>query len=124
MKGLLIPVAKFCEQKVGDPFNLAARTTFVTLPGVKKLLKWAEQCLYEDQKVLSNDQKDRTMEVVPITSVMRRNGGARAHGDNEAKSRHTDQVIPMSAFEKTVLEKLSKLDVMENDLALMKDRVD
>lgn len=135
MKGLLPQVKTFCEKKLKDPFNSEAKKNMDSLEGLEKLLKWAESCLYEDKKVLALQSIQESEVGSPVLSVMRRNGNTNTNNgydrnQNERKqydTRNTNSGKSQngySDFEKLVLEKLNKLDVIENDFAVLRDRVD
>lgn len=130
MKGLLLQVRTFCEKKLKDPFNAAAKKNMDNLEGLEKLLKWAESCLYEDKKVLALQSIQESEVGLPIMSIMRRNGNGH---NNEFEKRAYQEPRPdygtkkqtsYSDFEKQVLDKLGKLDTIENDFAVLRDRVD
>lgn len=126
MKGLTPEVARFCPQKLKDPFNHAARTTFHTLEGIEKLLKWAEHCLYGDRKTAHGSHDEVETSGAPM--VLKRDGGSKEKSVNHVSvnqgTRNDSSIIKVnSEFERAVLNKLNKLDIIENDLALLKDRV-
>lgn len=133
MKGLLPEVFKFCEQKIKDPFDTRAKQTLESFDTVAKLLKWAENCLCDEKKTVINDNSPNlavavtSKELVSVNNVTRR-----PHNGNPKNNYHGQQtdnvgrknINGVPDFEQIVLSKLNKLDKIENDIALLKDRVD
>lgn len=111
MKGLLPQVRLFCERKLKDLFNAAAKSTLDTLDGVKKLLN----CMYEDRKVLAINDHRANESALPVTVVKRYDGNSR-----QQDSRRQAPSNSLSEFEKLVI---SKFESIECDIANMKDRV-
>lgn len=133
MKGLLPEVLKFCELKIKDPFDTRIKQTMESFDSVAKLLKWAENCLFDEKNNLINAKLHNlpnivsSQEVVPVNNVTRRFN----NNNNQRQSNYhgqTDNVTRgnnvSSDFEQIVLSKLNKLDKIENDIAELKDRVD
>lgn len=123
MKGLLPQVRIFCEKKLKDPFNKEAKKTLDGLDGLEKLLRWAESCLYEDRKVLNvTSDEENIVGSTSVNAVRRfeRNNSRTDHSSGTANNNKAN----MTDFERLVLAKLEKLDLIENELAMVKDRVD
>ncbi|KAI8347871.1 hypothetical protein BD560DRAFT_427714 [Blakeslea trispora] len=125
--GLLPHVRKFCEKTPKDPFNATSSNTLNTFEGLEKLIRWAESCLYEDRKLIATENVVDE-EPAQVMAVRRTEGSEYDRGrTKEIGSRSNNNGathMALSEFEKQVLSKLSKLDSIENDLALFKDRVD
>lgn len=128
MKGLVPQVAKFCDQKLKDPFNQAARTTAVTVEGVEKLLKWAEQCLYEDRKVscssVGHDDGINNVSTAPRRVQFKNTADGPTYQRHETSTLNHKKINNLTEFEQRVLNKLDKLDLIENEIAVIKDRID
>lgn len=128
MKGLVPQVAKVCDQKLKDPFTQAARTTTVTVEGVEKLLKWAEQCLYEDRKVscssISYDNGVNNVSTVPRRVQFQNTADGATYQRDETSTLNHKKTNNLTEFEQRVLNNLDKLDLIENKMVVIKDRID
>ncbi|KAI9328817.1 hypothetical protein BD770DRAFT_449744 [Pilaira anomala] len=109
-KGLLPEVTKFCDLKLKDPFDTRIKQTMESFDSVAKLLKWAENCLFDEKKALVSQHATITTskEVVPVHNVTRRPNTNNNNNYRSNYSGHADNV----------------LDKIENDIAVLKDRVD
>lgn len=139
LQGLQPTTQRFCEQKIKDPLlTEAQKAKMATIEGIESVLKWAEACLLEIKKEPTLPVPiTQAQELVLVNNVTRKQHkehnqyqGGRTQdsrmGNTNFKENdgnlHSGKKL--TEFERLVLDKLNKLDQIENDLAVVKDRVD
>ncbi|KAI7893623.1 uncharacterized protein EV154DRAFT_477476 [Mucor mucedo] len=124
-KGLLPEVKKFCDYMEKNPYNNLDKTKVNTFEGLESLLRWAEQCHNNTGMVTGlTKEVNKVQEPQQVNAILKRNNGD--YGGSRAPRGYTEKVDNSNQWEIILkkLEKLDKLDVIENNLALTMDRVD
>jgi hypothetical protein len=112
IKGLLPKFRNFCNYKIKDPYNKEVQREVYTFEGLEKLFAFAGDILCDEVKAPTLGQKE-----VAVNAMVK----AKSVQQNKGDTRENTE--PLTRFEKMVLNRLDKLDKIENDLAAMNDRV-
>jgi hypothetical protein len=126
IRGLRPEVQRLCISKTKDPFSPEAKNSLKTLKGLERLFRWADT-----QGATSNKLVNQSSQGIPPTQV---HGGTMVqvnsltqrvpgylNGDSATGTRaHNEKVDSHSQVQNKILE---KLEGMENNFALMADRI-